>query len=114
MEPQHRQGTGLSAAAGHKTRPAPPLLNGKVVLFALCSRKAENVVTARENKLGPLEKKNYRPVSNLKSVSKVIELIVNKQVLNSNNLLPESQHGFRGKRSTFSAVATMHELWIKN
>ena len=32
----------------------------------------------------------------------------------ANNLLPESQHGFRGKRSTFSAVATMHELWIKN
>ena len=50
MEPQHRQGTGLSAAAGHKTRPAPPLLNGKVVLlhFAL----------ERLNKLGPLEK-NY-------------------------------------------------------
>ena len=63
------------------------------------------------------EKENYRPVSNLKSASKVIELIVNKQVLNffeTNGLFPGSQHGFRGKRSTFSAVATMHEIWLKN
>ena len=28
------------------------------------------------------EKQNYRPVSNLKSVSKVIEILINKQVLN--------------------------------
>ena len=59
----------------------------------------------------------YRPVSNLISVSKVIELIVNKKVLNyfeSNNLFPNSQHGFRQKRSTFSAVAAMHEEWVEN
>ena len=42
--------------------------------------------------------KMYRPVSNPLSVSKIIELIVNKQVLNyleTNKLLPHSQHGFR-------------------
>ena len=79
--------------------------------------KIAKVIPIFKKKGSPLEKENYRPVSNLKSVSKVIELIVNKQVLNffeANNLLPESQHGFRGRRSTFSAVATMHELWIKN
>ena len=44
-------------------------------------------------------------------------MVVNKQVLNffeSNKLFPDSQHGFRGKRSTFSAVASMHEKWLKN
>ena len=59
----------------------------------------------------------YRPVSNIKSVSKVVELLLNKQVLNffeTNKLFPDSQHGFRGKRSTFSAVANMHEKWLKN
>ena len=62
-------------------------------------------------------KVNYRPVSNLKSVTKVIEKIVNKRLLNffeGNNLFPNSQHGFRTMRSTFSAVSTMHEKWLKN
>ena len=81
------------------------------------SWKIAKVIPIFKKKGLPSDKVNYRPVSNLKSVSKVIEIIVNKQILNffeANNLLPESQHGFRGKRSTFSAVATMHELWIKN
>ena len=56
-------------------------------------------------------------MSNLKAISKVIEDIVNKRVLNffeKNNLFPQSQHGFRQKRSTFSAVSVMHEKWLKN
>ena len=56
-------------------------------------------------------------MSLLKAVSKVIEKIVNKQVLNymeTNQLFPKSQHGFRAKRSTFTAVSSMHEQWIKN
>ena len=64
-----------------------------------------------------MDKQFYRPVSNLKSVSKVIEVIVNKKVLDyfeRNHLFPDSQHGFRSSRSTFSAVASMHEEWIKN
>ena len=81
------------------------------------SWKIAKVIPIFKNKGSKLDKSNYRPVSNLKSVSKVIELIVNKQVLDffeSNKLFPESQHGFRRKRSTFSAVASMHEKWIKN
>ena len=42
---------------------------------------------------------------------------MNKEVLSyfeSNNLFPNSQHGFRAKRSTFTAVSKMHEEWIKN
>ena len=63
------------------------------------------------------EKEFYRPVSLLKAVSKIPEKIANQQLMNhfeSNNLLPESQHGFRKHRSTFTAVSQMHELWIKN
>ena len=55
-------------------------------------------------------------MSLLKATSKVIELIVNKRVLNffeRENLFPQSQHGFRSKRSCFTAVSTMHEKWIK-
>ena len=81
------------------------------------SWKEAKVIPIYKNKGSKLDKKMYRPVSNLRSVSKVIELLVNKQLLNfleSNRLLPQTQHGFRAKRSTFSAVATMHEQWIKN
>ena len=81
------------------------------------SWKEAKIIPIYKNKGSKLDKKMYRPVSNLRSVSKVIELLVNKQLLNfleSNRLLPQTQHGFRAKRSTFSAVATMHEQWIKN
>ena len=43
-------------------------------------------------------------------------MIVNQQVLRyfeTNNLFPRSQFGFRAKRSTFSAIASMHETWIE-
>ena len=81
------------------------------------SWKIAKVIPIFKNKGSKTDKANYRPVSNLKSVTKVIEMVVNKQVLNffeSNKLFPDSQHGFRGKRSTFSAVASMHEKWLKN
>ena len=42
---------------------------------------------------------------------------LNKQVLKyfeTNQLFPNSQHGFRAKRSTFTAVSSMHEQWLKN
>ena len=59
----------------------------------------------------------YRPVTLLRSASKVLEIEVNQQILRFfelNQLLPQSQHGFRAKRSTFSAVAAMHETWLNN
>ena len=59
----------------------------------------------------------YRPVSLPRSASKVLEIVVNQQVLRffeENHLLPKSQYGFRSKRSTFSAVAAMHETWLNN
>ena len=79
--------------------------------------KEAKVIPIFKNKGSRMDKQFYRPVSNLKSVSKVIEVIVNKKVLEyfeSNHLFPDSQHGFRSSRSTFSAVASMHEQWIKN
>ena len=63
------------------------------------------------------DKTMYRPVSLLRSASKVLEIVVNQQVLRffeENHLLPKSQYGFRSKRSTFSAVAAMHETWLNN
>ena len=65
-------------------------------------------------KIIPLHKKNednimnnYRPISLLPIFSKIFEKVVQNQLysyLNSNNLLFDSQHGFRENYSTESAV----------
>ena len=84
--------------------------------FPSCWKSAK-VSPIYKNKGSRYSKEFYRPVSNLKAISKVIEDIVNKRVLNffeKNNLFPQSQHGFRQKRSTFSAVSVMHEKWLQN
>ena len=83
--------------------------------FPSCWKTAK-VSPIYKNKGSRYSKEFYRPVSNLKSISKVIEDIVNRRVLNyfeKNCLFPQSQHGFRQKRSTFSAVSMMHEKWLQ-
>ena len=80
------------------------------------SWKISKVTPIWKQKGSKKDKTNYRPVSNLKSASKVLEIIVNQQILRYfelNKLLPKSQHGFRPSRSTFTAVASMHEMWLK-
>ena len=81
------------------------------------SWKCSKVTPVFKKKGEVTDVKIYRPVSNLKSASKIIELIVNKQVLNyleTNKLLPNSQFGFRARRSTFTAMCSMHEKWLEN
>ncbi|XP_063837548.1 probable RNA-directed DNA polymerase from transposon BS isoform X1 [Ostrinia nubilalis] len=53
---------------------------------------------------------NYRPISILPTISKILERVLNKRLnnfLEENKLLSSSQYGFRSKRSTHDAV---HEL----
>lgn len=49
------------------------------------------------------QSKNYRPISLLSAIGKVFERLINTELvayLEANNILPESQAGFRPKRST--------------
>ena len=60
---------------------------------------------------------NYRPISVLPAVSKPIEKVVFNQFygyLNENNLLTESQSGFRPLFSTETALIEETNEWIKN
>lgn len=54
---------------------------------------------------------NYRPVS-LDVNGKILEKIINKRLRNfleTNNKPPDTQHGFRIKRGTDTAIATIYE-----
>ena len=59
---------------------------------------------------------NYRPISILPTVSKLIEKWVESQLsnyLNEFNLFYKSQRGFRPKHSTESALILTIDSWLK-
>ena len=58
---------------------------------------------------------NYRPISILPSVSKVLEKLVQVQLaeyLKSNSILSEAQSGFRKYHSTMSALVKVTDDWL--
>ncbi len=57
---------------------------------------------------------SYRPVSILPALSKVMERVVHKQLMeHMEHYLPNSQHGFRPRRNTTGAIIAAHGSWMK-
>ena len=62
------------------------------------------------------EQQNYRPVAILSPLSKVLEKIVYEDIykhFTKNKLFDPHLHGFRGNRSTQTALITMYDRWVK-
>lgn len=60
---------------------------------------------------------NYRPISLLPIISKILERVVANQLmlfLETNNILAQSQHGFRPKLSTATALSVLTDEIYKN
>ena len=58
---------------------------------------------------------NYRPISILPSISKIIERVMHTQLLEyfqAGNLLTESQSGFTPNHSTCTALIGAVNLWL--
>ena len=120
-----RKVIGSSAAKSCDLDPAPTFLVKEFLdpllpfLTRLCnvslqegrlpSSQTTAIVTPALKKPGldPSDMKNYRPISNLSFMSKVVERIVVRQLseyLAANSLLPKLQSGFRRHHSTESAL----------
>ena len=77
----------------------------------------------KQSKVIPLHKKeevtnpkNYRPVSLLPILSKVLERVIFEQMINyleNNKLLHHSHHGFRASHSTLTALVEMYDQWTE-
>ena len=97
--------------------PITRLINSSIAAGKFPEDWKEAVVTPLLKKGAKDDKTNYRPVSCLPAVSKVLEKVVCKQItkfMEDNKLLPSNQHGFREKRSTMSALTNMQKDWVVN
>ena len=97
--------------------PLTRIINSSISSGIFPEEWKEAIISPILKKGDPTKKENYRPVSCLPVAAKVLEMIVNEQVshfMETNNLLPQNQHGFRPKRSTMSALSAMQEEWTRN
>ena len=64
----------------------------------------------------PLNPKNYRPVTIVPILSKILERVVFNQLssyLNSNHLLHPNHHAYRSGHNTTTALIQMYDGWLK-
>ena len=78
--------------------PLTRIINASILEGKFPEDWKEGVITPVLKKGCPTDKNNYRPVSCLSLISKVLEKVVCNQITNymeANNLLPKNQPGFR-------------------
>ena len=66
-------------------------------------------------KLSQLERKNYRPVAILSPLSKILEKVAYSQIyeyFTRNKIFHPNLHGYRGNRSTQTALLQMYDRWV--
>ena len=97
--------------------PLTRIINNSIETGRFPDEWKEAIVAPILKKGDPTDKRNYRPISCLVTASKVMEKVVCDQFtrfLETHNLLPENQHGFRQKRSTMTALTSMQKEWVHN
>ena len=94
--------------------PLTYLINRSIVTGKFPSAWKTALVTPLLKKGEKTDKKNYRPVALLSSLSKVLEAVLHKQLsdhVEKHGLIPKNQHGFRKNRSTTSALVYLCSKW---
>ena len=65
----------------------------------------------------PLDPKNFRPVSILSVLSKILEKVVSIQIIDymeSQKLFHPCHHGFRASHSTSTGLIQMYDSWLES
>ena len=74
---------------------------------------AKCVPIFKGNHLDPYQPVNYRPISILNCLNKTLEKLLHDQIykyLETNNIIPEFQYGYRKNRSTNQAVLKLNDI----
>ena len=64
----------------------------------------------------PLNPMNYRPVTIVPVMSKIMEKVISRQIikyLNDNALIHPSHHAYRAKHNTSTAMIEMVDSWVE-
>ena len=107
----------LKHGAENLTGPLTKIINKSLSEGIFPSIWKQAIVTPILKKGDAQDKTNYRPVSCLMVLSKVLEKIVCSQIteyMETNKLIPDNQHGFRKGRSTMTALSDIQQEWTKN
>ena len=107
----------LKSGAEILTIPLTRIINASIEQGTFPEMWKEGIVTPVLKKGTATDKKNYRPVTCLSVLSKVLEKIICDQItkfMENNNLLPPNQHGFREGRSTMTALSAVQQEWAEN
>ena len=97
-----------------------PVVHHLVTLSLMQNRFPEawklSKVIPLHKKGSALDKNNYRPVSILSPISKVLERVVYNQIydyFSKNKLFHKNSMGFRKNRSTLTALLQMYDRWVR-
>lgn len=102
----------------------PAILTQITHLINICICKSVFPATLKTALITPIYKagsralfSNYRPISVLPVISKILESVIYHQLLNfvsNNNILYDYQFGFRASHSTFMPISLLHDYITAN
>ena len=85
--------------------------------FPSCWKNTSLIIFPKPNKTEYHTPKNYRPISLISNISKILEKIIQSRLQNyirDNNLQNENQHGFTQQKSTITALYNITNDIINN
>ena len=115
--------SGIDNIDGYSIKLAAPLMEDILLhLVNLSLRNSEYPKSWKLNKVLPHYKKgekmlaeNWRPVTNIVFVSKLVEAAVYEQIteyFEVNSLWHSNHHGFRSNHSTTTAISQIYDTWV--
>lgn len=105
----------VKGAAQVLAKPLLNIVNQSIVTNTFPDNlKLSKIVPILKANKDPSIPHNYRPINLLSPISKIIEKVIVRQLVNhvvNNKLIPANHTGSRPKQSTTTTAMTLHEIW---